>query len=163
MDGSTGPRRPGATAARLALACHGLAALLLVAFGAAYLARSEFMPYHRDAIGLEWGDLHARVQALLLALMRGVGGGFLASGLAMLLLLAFPFRRGERWARWAVPAVGAAAGAGALYAVLLLRAYTPASLALLSVAVGLGLIGLGLVLSLVAARAGRGTAPPPSG
>lgn len=156
MDGSNGSARPGAkTAARLALACHGLAALLLLAFGVMYLTRSEFMPYHRDAIGLGWGELHPRVQTLLLGLMRTAGGGFLASSLAMLLLLAFPFRRGERWARWAVPAVGVAVAAPALYVALLLRARTPASPPVLVVAVGLGLIGLGLVLSMVAARAAR--------
>lgn len=163
MDGANGPARPGATAARLALASHGLAALMLVAFGVVYLARSEFMPCHRDAIGLEWRELHERVQALLLAMMRAAGGGSLASGLAMLLLLAFPFRRGERWARWAVPAVGAVAWAGALYAALLLKTRTPASPPLPAVAVGLGLVVVGLALSLVAARAGRGGAPPPPG
>lgn len=163
MDASTGPARPGATAARLAIACHGLAALLLLAFGVAYLARSEFMPYHRDAIGLEWRELHARVQALLLGLMRAAGGGFLASGLAVLLLLAFPFRRGERWARWAVPAVGVAAGAPALYAMLLVRARTPASPPLAAAVAFFALLALGLALSLVASRAGRATAPPPPG
>lgn len=164
MDGSTGPARPGATAARLALACHGLAALMLLAVGVAYLVRSEFMPCHRDAIGLEWRDLHERVQALLLAMMRGTGGGSLASGLAMLLLLAFPFRRGEGWARWAVSAVGAVAWAGALWGALLLKIRTPASPPLLAAAaVGLGLVVLGLALSLVAGRAGRGAAPPPPG
>lgn len=37
-----------------AFICYSLAALGSIGFGLVYLARSSFMPYHRDAISTPW-------------------------------------------------------------------------------------------------------------
>jgi len=71
--------------------------------GSIYLFRPTFMPYHAVALGKEWAEVDAATQALIKALMEVAGGGWLALGTLMLLLVAFPIRRGERWARWATP------------------------------------------------------------
>jgi hypothetical protein len=71
--------------------------------GTIYLFRPTFMPYHAVALGKEWAELDAATQVLIKALMEVAAGGWLALGTLMLLLVAFPIRRGERWARWAAP------------------------------------------------------------
>ncbi len=53
------------------------------------------MPYHSEALGSSWSDVGPKTQVLILALMRVAGGGFLATGLAMFILLIIPFRAGD--------------------------------------------------------------------
>ena len=42
---------------KVAFSCYAIAALLLLVFALVYLTRSEFMPYHSDAVGLEWAEV----------------------------------------------------------------------------------------------------------
>ncbi len=86
-----------------ALLCHALVAFGLCVFGLRYLASSEFMTYHAEVAGTPWEALSPGLQTLILAMLRGAGSAILAGGLALGLLLAIPWRRGERWARHGVP------------------------------------------------------------
>jgi|WetSurMetagenome_2_1015567.scaffolds.fasta_scaffold11418_3 hypothetical protein len=63
-----------------------LAIALLMSFGLAYLSRNSFMPYHSAAIGLAWENLDPPMRMLILAMMRAIAGGFIASAFAMLFL-----------------------------------------------------------------------------
>ena len=106
---------------------HRVAAFLYAAMGfvslvlgAIYLFRDSFMPYHADALGKDWGELGPATQTLIKALMEVAAAGWLALGALVLLLVAIPIRRGERWARLAAPAA-------------LLLFYVPTLLATLSV------------------------------
>jgi hypothetical protein len=47
--------------------------------------------------------------------------------LALIIMLLVPFRRGERWSRWAVPAVGVVFPALTAYAAFTIDVRTPAS------------------------------------
>lgn len=47
--------------------------------------------------------------------------------MALVILLAVPFRRGERWARWAIPAIGATFTLLTAYAAFTIDQSTPAS------------------------------------
>lgn len=98
-------------------ACVAVASLVL---GAIYLFRDSFMPYHAVALGKDWGELDSATQTLIKALMEVAASGWLALGVLVLLLIGFPIRRGERWARLAAPAA-------------LLLFYVPTLLATLSV------------------------------
>lgn len=98
-------------------ATMGVVSLVL---GAIYLFRDSFMPYHAVALSRGWGELDHATQTLLKALMEVAAGGWLALGVLVLLLVAIPIRRGERWARLAAPAA-------------LLLFYVPTLLATLSV------------------------------
>ena len=102
-------------------------ALPSLALGAIYLFRPTFMPYHAVALGKEWVELDTATQALIKALMEVAGGGWLAFGTLMLLLVAFPIRRGERWARWAAPAASLLFYVPTLLATLSVLQQTPAS------------------------------------
>jgi hypothetical protein len=105
---------------RAAAFLYATMAVVSLVLGAIYLFRDSFMPYHAAALGKGWGELGPATQALIKALMEVAAGGWLALGTLVLLLVAFPIRRGERWARLATPAA-------------LLLFYVPTLLATLSV------------------------------
>ena len=131
-----------------AFVAYALAALLSAVFGAIYLVRSQFMPYHQEAVGVAWQQLDQRLQALLVGLMRTVGGGFLAAGISVALLLLIPFRAGESWSRYALLAIGLASGLPALYATILIRARTGARTPIAASAAAVALVVLGFILSI---------------
>jgi hypothetical protein len=128
---------------------YGLAALLAATFGLVYLVRPRFMPYHQEALGVPWKQVDPRLQALLLGLMRTAGGGLFASALAIAIMLVIPLRAGEAWPRYSIPIVGLATAAPAFYATVLVRNRTGAHPPVLAAAAGIGLIVLGVVLSVI--------------
>lgn len=88
---------------RIAAFLYVLVAIASLGFGATYLFRGSFMPYHSVALGKDWSELATPTQLLIKGLMEVAAGGWLALGILVLLLVAFPIRRGERWARFAAP------------------------------------------------------------
>ena len=104
----------------------GIAVPSLV-LGTIYLFRPTFMPYHAVALGKESAGLDAVTQVLIKALMEVAAGGWLALGPLMLYLVAFPIRRGERWARWAAPTATLLFYVPTLLATLSVLQQTPAS------------------------------------
>ncbi|MCC9138351.1 hypothetical protein ACFSKU_21620 [Pontibacter silvestris] len=60
------------------------AALFILA--SIYLVKSSFMPYHSQAVSLPWNEIETSTQALILALMRVCGGGWLAVSLTTIFL-----------------------------------------------------------------------------
>lgn len=94
--------------AHLAAACHGLVGAGLVVFGLRYVLADSWMSYHEEVVGLPWEAVPPPMSRLLLALIRGAGVATAAGGLALLLLLAIPWRRGERWAIHGLPLLGLA-------------------------------------------------------
>jgi hypothetical protein len=64
------------------------------------------MPYHAAALGTAWAALEPAEQTLILALMRVAGGGWVAVGIALAVLVAVPFRQGQAWAVWLLPLLG---------------------------------------------------------
>lgn len=134
-------------ARRLAAVCYVLVGVLALGAGLVYLTRPEFMPYHADAVGMSWGELKPELQTLLLALMRVAAGGFLAAAATVFVLLAIPFRRGQRWADFAIPGVSLLAAVPTLFAVILVRSRTPAKPPLGMAALEVALILLGFMLT----------------
>ena len=108
----------------VSLCAFGLAGLLAVLFGVRYLVAREFMPYHAAVLGKPWASLEPRLQALILGMLRVVGGGLLACGCALLWLL-LPLQRGEAWAAWAAVTVFVATTGPLLFVVLWLRRVSP--------------------------------------
>lgn len=89
------------TAATLYLVNAGVSLVL----GSVYVLRGQFMPYHADALERSWEAVEPQLRTLLTALMQVAGAGWIALGVATLLLVAIPMRRGEIWARWLIPAL----------------------------------------------------------
>ncbi|MBN1429585.1 MAG: hypothetical protein JXB07_14540 [Anaerolineae bacterium] len=138
--------RPAFTAA---FVVYALSVLLFCVFGIFYLVRSQFMPYHQEAVGKPWHQLDSRLQALLIGLMRTAGGGLLATGVAIAILLLTPFRAGEPWAKYAIPVIGLVGAIPSLYATMMVRSRTQAHSPVAASAAGVGLLVLGFVLSLL--------------
>ncbi|MGF1536474.1 MAG: hypothetical protein ACFB4J_08340 [Elainellaceae cyanobacterium] len=107
--------------------CHLTTLSLLASFSLIYLFRPEFMPYHALAVGQSWDQIPPEFQALILGLMRATGGGWLATAIAMAIILFRPFKRGELWARWAVPFIGLTTAVPLLYLTLSIAIRTPAT------------------------------------
>lgn len=132
-----------------AFICYLTAAIASIGFGLVYLARSTFMPYHRDALSTSWEKLDRPLQALLLGLIKVAGGGFLASGLSVLFMALFPFRAGDEWARFAIPIVGLTMALPALYATVHVRRQTPANPPVATSVTTIALLLIGFTLSMV--------------
>ena len=124
-------------------------AIILLSFGAVYLTRNRFLPYHSQAIGLSWSQLDPNLQVLILALMRVAGTGFVVAGLAMLVLLLIPWRAGETWSMYAIPAISFCACLGSVYATFLVKTKTPGTPPLRLSILGLVLTMMGLIFSII--------------
>ena len=110
-----------------AMAFHAVPTVGLLAQGLLYLTTSRFMPYHGEALGTAWEALPANYQGFVLGVIKGMGAGSIGITLALLIMLAGPFRRGDAWARWAVPAVGITFTLLTAYAAYTIDIRTPAS------------------------------------
>ncbi len=139
--------------------CHLTTLSLLAAFSLIYLLRPEFMPYHASAVGMNWEDVPPAFQTLILGLMKATGGGWLATAVAMAVILFKPFKRGELWARWAVPFIGLTTAVPLLYLTLTIALRTSATTPWLAALIGVLLQISGLILSLEPRR--RFVNPPP--
>jgi hypothetical protein len=85
---------------------HAVPTIGLLLQGLLYVTTSRFMPYHGDALETTWEVLPLHYQGFILGVIKGMGAGSIGVSLALLIMIAVPFRRGEAWARWAVPVVG---------------------------------------------------------
>lgn len=112
---------------RIAAVLYAITASVSLVLGGIYLLRGSFMPYHAVALGRDWEELDLATQTLLKALMEVAAGGWLALGALVLILVAFPIRRGERWARLAAPTALLLFYIPTLLATLSVLQHTPAS------------------------------------
>jgi hypothetical protein len=110
-----------------AAAAHGLPTVGLLLQGLLYVTTPTFMPYHGDALGSTWEALPANYQGFVLGVIKGMGAGSIGVTAALLLMLTGPFRRGDMWARRAVPAVGITFTLLTAYAAYTIDVRTPAS------------------------------------
>ena len=105
--------------------CYGLDAAIAVIFGVIYLTRSQFMPYHSLALGKPWSEVEPNTQTLILALMRVAGGSFVATGIAIIVLLCIPFQAREKWAIYSVFFICFCSSFGSAYATYSVQKNTP--------------------------------------
>jgi hypothetical protein len=115
------------TRGKAAAVSYSIVALISVVLGSIYLFSSQFMPYHAAALGTAWVALEPAEQTLLLALMRVAGGGWVAVGITLAVLVAVPFRQGQAWAVWLIPLLGLVFYLPNLYATVRVTLDTPAT------------------------------------
>lgn len=137
------------TALTAAFFAHALGLLIMAAFALVYLTRRTFMPYHRVAIGSDWNSLPKGAQVVILGLMKVVGFGTLAVVIGNFAMLVGPFRAGELWARWTIPATGLLLSLGGLYAMHTVGAQTPARPPYRPATAGAAMTAIGFLLSLL--------------
>jgi hypothetical protein len=112
---------------KVAATFYGINSLVSLILGSTYLLRGSFMPYHADALGRQWAEVEPTLQTLLKALMEVAGAGWIGIGVATLVLVAVPMRRGERWGRLLIPALFLIFYVPTLLATLAVMNGTPAS------------------------------------
>ena len=134
---------------KVAFICHLLASLLLIAFGFIYLFRSEFMPYHAVAVGKSWSEVDPAFQILILALMKVSGGGFLAAGFTIVILLFKALRKRLRWSYWVIPIIGLIVSLSSLYVTINVAQNTPATPPWMAAAMGTILLIVGFLFSIL--------------
>ncbi|MCC2615010.1 hypothetical protein LJ739_01985 [Aestuariibacter halophilus] len=85
---------------KLALALFALGGLTHILFGIVYVTASEFMPYHAQALNVDWNRLGENYKTLFLALIRLAGVGGLVVGLVNLTLVSYLYHRVESRLVW---------------------------------------------------------------
>jgi hypothetical protein len=134
----------------LALAAVLLVALAGIVFGVRYMRRDAFLPYHAAVAGKSWTELDPGVQAVILGMLRIIGGGFVTLGVT-LLWLCLALHEGARWAPWAILTISAAALGPMLYVAIKLRSFRPdAQTPVMPTLAMTVLIVFGVVLSILA-------------
>lgn len=134
---------------KITFSCYLLGLILLTVLALTYLFRSEFMPYHAVAVGRSWAEIDSSFQILISALMKVTGGGWLATAFAVGILLFIPFRKGMRWAYWAIPVIGLSTSLTSLYATIYVARNTPASPPWMAAALGTILLVIGFFFSVI--------------
>ena len=94
------------------------------AFGLRYLFVRQYLSYHADLTGLAWCEIPPRYQFVILGMLKIVGAGMLAFGIALAWLV-LPFSRGENWATWAIFSLVGANGFVSIYVTINLRSVNP--------------------------------------
>jgi hypothetical protein len=130
-----------------AFICYLLVALGGVLIGFRCLTRSNFTPYHQGVLGQNWDQVDGKLQTLLIALYRTVGGGGLGANIGVMTMLFIPFRAGEMWAHYAIPAILLITGLSSLYGALTVRTRTRASSPIPLLSSGVVLTVVGFILS----------------
>ncbi len=110
-----------------AMLLYALPTVGLMLQGLLYLTTSEFMPYHADALSVNWNELSLPYQGFVIGVIRGMGAGSFTVALALLIILLIPYRRRETWTYWAVPLIGVSFSILTAYAAFTIDARTPAS------------------------------------
>ena len=103
-----------------------LIALSSMVYGFWYLFARRYMSYHAELTGVAWGDIPPRYQAIILGMLKMVGAGMLAFGVALAWLV-LPLSQGERWPIWAILTLLVAHGFVSVYVTIILRRVNPAA------------------------------------
>lgn len=131
------------------LALFAVSTALSTAFGIRYLACRQYMPYHAVVAGRDWATLDGGLQAVILGMLRIVGGGLLATGVATAWLMVGLYQ-GLAWAPWALLTLTFASTLPILYVTVWLRRLQPAARTpVLPAALALAIGTLGSALSLL--------------
>jgi hypothetical protein len=129
--------------------CYVLVCLAFFFVGIVYFFSPRIMPYHEEVIGTKWESVAPRYQEMFLSLLHGVGATMVSICIAGLSILILPFRKGEKWAKWALPSIFLPSNLFLIYITLYLHVtYNVATPWVLCVAV-LALIVAGFILSMI--------------
>ena len=124
-----------------------LFAALTLTFGIIYLTKTSFMPYHSEAISLEWNEVEQSTRFLILALMRAVSGGFIVSSIAII-FLQYKFSTEKlSWIPSLIIIIGIIVESSTIYATLIVRMNTPGNPPISLVILGIVLLVAGYILN----------------
>ncbi|MBM3120531.1 MAG: hypothetical protein FJ006_13490 [Chloroflexi bacterium] len=131
-----------------AFVCYLVTIVFALYVGFMYLLKPRFFAYHEWVLGKKWEELDLKLQTLILAFMKGIGGAIIALGLAILAMTFFAFLSGDMWSYFAIPLVSLIGWGIWLYLMLFERGKTGAKAPLFVPITGIALILVGSILSL---------------
>jgi hypothetical protein len=135
------------TKTKIAFSCYLVGILIIASIAIIYLLTPQLLPYQEKAICEVWSQLKPGFQIQFLSLMKVSGGGYISVAVALAVLLFIPFRKGENWARWSIPAIGIPAILIVNYAGLTIILNTPGRPPLIAGPIAIAFFLTGLILS----------------
>ncbi|MEN8122228.1 MAG: hypothetical protein ABFS35_17920 [Bacteroidota bacterium] len=124
-----------------------LGALILLTFGLIYLFKTSFMPYHSEAISINWNEVESSLQFLLLAFMRAVSGGFIATSIVIIILQKKFSSSKIPWIPWLILAAGLIITSTTIYATIIVRINSPGKPPTTLAIVGIVLLVIGYIFN----------------
>jgi len=121
---------------KLALVLFAMVGISHLIFGMVYVTANEFMPYHAQALKVDWNSLDENYKTLFLALIRLAGAGGLVAGLVNLTLVSCLYHRVESRLIWLLIASSLIYQAMMNYVVYSVYINTPGDPPLLIVSIG---------------------------
>ncbi|MBK8052218.1 MAG: hypothetical protein IPK35_02760 [Saprospiraceae bacterium] len=112
---------------KISLIIHFILGIISIVFGLKYLFSTEFLPYHREAIQMDWTELDSNLQTILLGFMRATAGGLLCSGVLVIVLQYRFYKQKLCWLPVPILLAGLITSLGAVYATALVKFNTTAS------------------------------------
>ena len=85
---------------KLALILFAIVGISHLIVGIVYVTANEFMPYHAQALNVNWNSLDENYKTLFLALIRLAGAGGLVAGLVNLTLVNYLYHSVESRLVW---------------------------------------------------------------
>lgn len=131
----------------IAAVLNWLVAAALFGVGVDYVTSSRLKPHHEQILDVPWSELTPQCQALMLTLMKGTGMVGVSTAVSMAILLAVPFRRRQRWSRWAILVVAGMALVPTLLGAIQVHAETGASSPVWPHVVLMAMLGLAFFLT----------------
>ena len=135
----------------ISVICFSTVILIGLLFAGLYLFRRKFMPYHAHAIERSWSELDRELRVLIIALMRVVGGGWLASSLAMSIFMYHYMLNGDLFSSTALVFNGLAVCIPTLIATLIVKNRTKANPPVFAAILAIVLLLAGLAIVVLAA------------
>ena len=107
------------------------------------------MPYHADAVDKSWEELDEKQRVLIIALMCVSGGGWMASSIAIGILMYLFILEGDRLSSLGMAVTGLAVSIPTLLATLIVKRRSKANPPVFAVVIAIVLLLAGLFLSLM--------------
>ncbi|WP_066628206.1 hypothetical protein [Labilibacter marinus] len=124
-----------------------LAGLFLFIFGIIYLFKPSFMPYHSQALSLDWSEVDHPTQILILALMRVVSAGYIA-GAIVIITLQRKFSSSQlSWIPALILIFGLIVGVISIYGTFLVRLNSPGKPPIETILLGIVLVVIGYIFN----------------
>ncbi len=127
--------------------CYLLAVIFALIFGFLYLLNPKFFHYHEWVLGQKWEKLDIKLQTLIRAFMKGIGGAIIALGVAITAMTIYPFRLGEMWSYYTIPIVSLIGWGFWLYLMIFIRKKAGTRTPIFVPTVGIVLVIIGFTLS----------------
>ena len=137
---------------KVAFALFAVTGISHIVFGIVYVTADQFMPYHAQALSVEWSRLDANYRTLFLALIKLAGAGGLVAGIVNLSLVVYLLKRTSSKLLWLLPLSALVFQLTTNYVVYSVYTNTPGEPPLVIVSVGTGILTIATIILAIGIR-----------